>query len=131
MPSVEDAYDRLTSQVECPEAWIPEEGETLVGVAVRWEEVTVERDGEERTCDVLTLRTPEGTERNVWAWHFVLRQELVGKVEPGDFVAIKYRGRKAKQKGDGDYAAYRIAIEKDESGGEGIVTPSQGDDIPF
>jgi hypothetical protein len=129
MSSVRDTFDRLKSEVEYPEAWKPEEGESLVGVAVRWEEVTLDRDGlERRTCDVLTLRTEDGIERSVWTWHFVLRDELVGKVEPGDFVAINYRGRKAKQKGDGDYAAYRVAIVKTENTGGGGVPE---DDIPF
>jgi hypothetical protein len=129
MASLEhDAYDRPASQVEHPEAWLPEPGATLVGDAVRWDEVSFERDSEKRACDVLTLRTQDGTERSVWTWHFVLREELVGKVEPGDFVAIHYQGRKANQKGDGDYAAYRIAIEK----GDGSVTPpAQDDGIPF
>jgi hypothetical protein len=111
--SMHDALDRLKGEVEYPEAWIPEPGGTLAGEVLRWESVTIERDGEgPRTCDVLTLRTPDGTERSVWTWHAVLRNELVGKVEPGDFIAIHYRGRKQKQKGDGDYASYRVAIEK-------------------
>jgi hypothetical protein len=54
----------------------------------------------------------------------VLRKELVGKVEPGDFVAIHYRGRKTKQKGDGDYASYRVALEKGSS-------PAAGDSDEF
>jgi hypothetical protein len=128
MSSVGDTFDRLKSEVEYPEAWKPEEGESLVGVAVRWEEVTLDRDGDEpRTCDVLTLRTEGGIERSVGTWHFVLRNELVDKVEPGDFVAINYRGRKMKQKGDGDYAAYRVAIEKGQNTGSSVPE----DDIPF
>jgi hypothetical protein len=124
MSTVRDNLDRLRREVEYPEAWKPEEGESIAGVAVRWEEVTLDRDGDgPRTCDVLTLRTEDGVERSVWTWHFVLHKELVGKVEPGDFVAINYRGRKAKKKGDGDYAAYRVAIGKSDG--------TEEDDIPF
>jgi hypothetical protein len=121
----EDRFARLQAEVEYPEAWKPEPGETLVGLAVRWEEVTLDRDGDERTCHVLTVRTQDGSERSVWCWHFVLRHELVGKVEPGDFVAISYRGRKTKQEGDGDYAAYRVAIDKNDG------PSTTADDIPF
>jgi hypothetical protein len=42
----------------------------------------------------------------------VLRRELVGKVEPGNLVALHYNGRRKKVSGDGDYASYRVAIEK-------------------
>jgi hypothetical protein len=111
--SMHDALDRLKGAVEHPPAWLPEPGETITGVATGWETVTIERDGEEsRTCDVLTLTGEDGAERNIWTWHFVLRKELVGMVGIGDFVAINYRGRKAKLKGDGDYASYRVAVEK-------------------
>jgi hypothetical protein len=34
--------ERLRAQVEYPEAWMPERGETLIGEAVAWE--TVERE---------------------------------------------------------------------------------------
>jgi hypothetical protein len=138
MPSIDDdqyesRYERLASQVEKPEAWIPEPGDTLVGEAVQWDAVTIERDGSERTCDVLTVRDPAGKEHSVWTWHTVLQNELVGKVEPGDFVALNYRGRRPKMKGDGDYAAYRVAVEKGEnmSSSNAAAEPSGDDDLPF
>jgi len=119
-----DLFARLQGQVEYPEAWKPEPSETLVGEAVGWETVTLDRDGVDRACEVLTVRTPDGDERSVWAWHTVLQRELVGNVSAGDFVAISYRGRKTKQTGSGDYASYRVAIEKSDGGGE-------RDDLPF
>jgi len=110
-----DRYTALAAKVEYPEAWKPKERDTLVGEAIGWETVTIDKDGEERACEVLTLRTQGGTERSVWTWHAVLKNELVGKVEPGDFVALHYRGRRQKAKGEGDYAAYRVAVESPKS----------------
>jgi hypothetical protein len=57
--SMQNALDRLKSEVEYPEPWIPEPGETLIGAAIRWETVTIEREGEEsRTCDVSLCAAP-------------------------------------------------------------------------
>ena len=108
----DDRYTSLAAKVEYPEAWKPNEGDTLVGEAVGWETVTIDKDGEERACEVLRLRIQDGTEHSVWCWHAVLRRELIGKVEPGDFVALHYNGRRKKLSGDGDYASYRVAIDK-------------------
>jgi hypothetical protein len=107
-----DRYTALAAKVEYPEAWKPSEGDTLVGEAIGWETVAIDREGEERACEVLTLRTQDGSERSIWCWHAVLRRELVGKVEAGDFVALHYNGRRKKQSGEGDYASYRVAIDK-------------------
>ncbi len=112
MNSNKAAYEKLQAAVEYPEAWTPEPGDTLVGEALRWETVTVKRDdGDERPCEVLTVRDPAGKEWAVWTWHTVLQNELIGKVNAGDLVALHYRGRRARLSGDGDYAAYRVAIE--------------------
>jgi hypothetical protein len=59
----------------------------------------------------MTLRTQE-KDRAVWLWHTVLQNELIDKVNLGDFVAIHHLGRRKKQSGDGDYAAYRVAIDE-------------------
>jgi hypothetical protein len=107
-----DRYTALAAKVEYPEAWKPKEGDILVGEAIGWETVAIDRDGEERACEVLRLRIQDGTEHSVWCWHAVLRRELIGKVEPGDFVALHHNGPRKKQSGDGDYAAYRVAIDK-------------------
>ena len=113
MQTQDNPYDRLTKAVEYPEAWTPEPGDTLVGEALGWETVTVKRDdGTERPCEVLTLRGQDGKERAIWTWHTVLQNELIGKVGEGDLVALHYRGRRARLSGDGEYAAYRIAIER-------------------
>jgi hypothetical protein len=136
--SSDDRYTSLAAKVEYPEAWKPDEGDTLVGEAIGWETVTIDKDGEERACAVLTVRTQDGTERSVWTWHTVLKNELIGKVEAGDFVAINYRGRRAKAKGDGDYAAYRVAIDKTlkvegdiQADTSDFMKAKQDEDIPF
>lgn len=123
--------DELRASVEYPAAWKPHEGETLVGVAVRWEQVTIERKGEEpKPCSVLVLRDDDGLEHGVWTWHTVLANELIGKVERGDFVAIHYRGLREKQNGDGRYASYRVAIKKAEVT-DGEAKGGASDGIPF
>lgn len=127
-------FDDLLAQVSFPESWKPKEkGDHIVGEAVRWATVSVAGHSDEaKSCDVLTLRCPDGVERNVWTWHSVLRLELVGKVEPGSLVAIEYLGRREKQKGEGSYAGYRVAIQAaSASGGSSAASPSQQDDIPF
>jgi len=105
----QDRFARLTAKVEYPEAWKPEPGDTIVGEAVRWETVTP-REGE-RSCEVLTLKTADG-ERSVWCWHAVLASELVGKASSGDLVAIHFKGKRTRQDGNGEYASYRVAIER-------------------
>ena len=124
------AYEKLQASVEYPDAWTPEPGDTLVGEALRWETVTVKRDDGDRPCEVLTLRDPAGKEHNVWTWHTVLQNELVGKVSPGNLVALHYRGRRARQSGDGDYAAYRVAIETG-TADTGTTGEAQDAGIPF
>jgi hypothetical protein len=128
--NTEDRYTRLASQVEYPEAWKPDEGDTIVGEVVNWEEVTLTGDDDkERSCQVMTLRTQE-KDRAVWLWHTVLQNELIDKVDLGDFVAIHYLGRRKKQSGDGDYAAYRVAIDSAPKSGINVDTSdfvSQGE----
>jgi hypothetical protein len=125
--------DELRASVEHPVAWKPQPGETLAGEAVRWEAVTIERQGEEpKPCSVLVIRDGSGVEHGIWTWHTVLRNELVGKVSPGDFVAVHYLGMRTKQSGDGTYAGYRVAVRKAErDDATEKAEGSQGDDIPF
>ncbi len=115
---------KLLAKVEYPESWKPEKiGESIVGEALRWETVPVKvDDGTERACEVLTVRCEDGTERSVWTWHTVLQSELIGQgvtagdytsyaVQPGNLVAIVFRGKRPRQNGDGSYTGYRVAID--------------------
>jgi hypothetical protein len=76
---------------------------------------------------VLTLRDSDDKEWAVWTWHAVLQNELVGKVRIGDLVALHYKGKRARQDGGGEYAAYRVAIEASTENPRG----ESHDDIPF
>jgi hypothetical protein len=143
-PNSDDRYRRLAAQVEYPEAWIPEKGETLTGQAVRWE--TVDRN--ERECEVLVVRDQVGAERSVWTWHAQLRYRLIAPkdeleqvlregrarlVEPGDFVAIHYAGRWPMDNGKDAYR-YRVAVDKVDAAAETLPDggePDTPDDIPF
>jgi hypothetical protein len=131
MESNEERYARLASQVERPEAWKPEPGDTLVGEVVRWE--LAEPSGLNdltRPCDVCVVRDEDGKEHAVWTWHYKLRLTLVGDGEaepggdpeafaakPGTWVAIKFLGKREKVDRPGEtVAAYNVALEdKDDS----------------
>jgi hypothetical protein len=142
MATVDDRYDKLKKSVEYPEHWKPEKGDTLVGRALDWETVTPKPD-EDRTCEVLVVREEDGTERSVWCGHAQLRYKLIAdkealeasgdltgaaipveerKVQPGDFVAIHFRGKFPMPDGNYEAASYRLGTER----------PQEGEDeIPF
>jgi hypothetical protein len=128
-----NTYDGLRAQVEYPESWRPEPGDTIVGEAVAWSDYhkTDETSGEEKTCKILTLRDEAGVEHGIWCWHSILRSELAN-VRPGDLVAISYTGKKPRQKGDGAYHHYRVAVQAAAlSEPVGEARSAQDDDIPF
>lgn len=55
----------------------------------------------------------------MWTWHTVLRNELVDKVDVGDFAAISFTGFRTSKNTGGEYPAYRVAIEKTPSSAQG------------
>jgi hypothetical protein len=140
-------YERLAAQVERPESWRPEPGDTLVGAVVRWELAQpIERNNFSRACDICVVRDGEGHEHAVWLWHWKLRAELVGDpnripdgdtstftAQAGDFVAIRFQGKRPKTDGSGETVAnYSIAIDKNEAPIESGPAESPLDsDIPF
>jgi len=123
MQRLQDRADALRSAVEFPEAWKPEPGETLVGEALGW------------ACHVQTERSTFSDVRTVSTSHSplvfvatrsqlrylliadkselekVLAEGLPRKCEPGDFVAIRFRGKSLMNDGN-EAASYRVAIEK-------------------
>ncbi len=114
VPAREQVVDGLdVAGGQQAEASRPEPGATLAGTAVSWDhaEITT-KAGEKAECDVLTVRGTDGDEHAVWTWHTVLQRELLGNVQPGDFVAIHYRGKRPRLDGNGEYASYRVAIQK-------------------
>lgn len=122
-----ERYARLAAQVEHPEAWKPWEGDTLTGQVVRWELVEPdEHNNLSRECDVAVVRDEAEKEWAVWLWHYKLRLALVGDpdrkpdgdytshaAQPGDWVAINFRGKREKSDGSGETVArYNVALEK-------------------
>jgi hypothetical protein len=125
-------FDALRSRVEYPPAWRPEPGETAVGEAESWADFSKAdpESGETKSCRILTLRGEDGTKVSVWCWHSILRAELADVV-PGDLVAISYAGKKPRQKGDGSYHHYRVAVEKRAAERPTESAGGQDAEIPF
>ncbi len=111
--------ERLRAQVEFPDAWMPHDGSppTLVGRVVAETEIPFkDRNGGEQTCPAFVVRDEDSKEWTVATFHSVLRNELLGhdqrgKLEPGDWVAIHYRGLKIGETGT-EYHGYRVAVER-------------------
>jgi hypothetical protein len=109
---------KLLDQVDAdwPEAWIPEEGQTIVGVLVR-KETAPSAFGER---EIIVLADPgTGVESSVWLNHAALTSEIYRvKPQAGEMLAIKYLGPdpEAKPK-DGRAPAhrYRVAVDRGET----------------
>lgn len=117
MESIRDQRKRLVDQVEFPSAWSPskedEHPRTIAGLVTADDTVAGKDDyGKEWTCRVYTLEDEVTGKWAVWTWHTVLRNELVDKVEIGDFVALSFIGFKTSKNTGGEYPAYRVAIDK-------------------
>jgi hypothetical protein len=83
------------------EAWKPEPGEKLVGVVVDLDS----RETEYGRYAIVTLRTDEGDERAVHAYHTVLAREFEKRTPRlGERLGVKYLG-----KSDKGYEGYRVA----------------------
>jgi hypothetical protein len=111
--------DKLHAQVEFPDPWKPHDGSpaTLVGRVVAETAIPYkDRNGGEQTCPAFVVRDESGKEWTAATFHRVLRNELLehderGKLEPGDWVAIHYRGLKVGETGT-EYHGYRVAVER-------------------
>jgi hypothetical protein len=143
MQSIDGRLERLRAQVEVPEAWTPEKGDTLLGRVTGWKRVTVTKNNQEHPCEVVTVVTPEGTERSFFTWHAQARYKLIAPKEAlgddrigssvppesrlareGDFVAINYRGKSVMPDGN-EAASYSVGIDRPPAEGE------EDDDVPF
>jgi len=129
-PSLTDMLDSF------PEGWRPQPADKLIGVVI---------GSETRTTDygeypIHTVRTDDGRDVAVHAYHTVLRRELE-KLQPrvGDRIGIAYHGPHPTR----GYERYRVVLVRDTGGGdaEGAAssTPAdpgpsgsdEGDGIPF
>jgi hypothetical protein len=92
------------------EGWKPSPGDRVQGVVT---DVTA-TDGGYGVYPVVTLRTPDGSEVAVHAFHTVLRKELARR-RPGvgDELDITYLGKKSGGRSDRGYDAYRVKSSKD------------------
>jgi hypothetical protein len=122
------------------EAWRPAKGDTLVGEVV---------DIDDRSTDygepykVVTVRTDEGAEFAVHAFHTVLRREMKKRApQIGDKIGIAYHGQSEPAKaGLSGAHLYKVVVDRDErppavdwestpATGDDFVPPAD-DDIPF
>jgi hypothetical protein len=111
--SESDRYDNLERQAsqEFPRSWVPSEGDpSIVGEFLRLEQGATSYG----PARIVVLRTKDGTEKSVWLFHAVLRNEF-SRVRPkvGELVAIRSLGKKQGAAGQ-TYEAYRVVAQRDE-----------------
>lgn len=128
--TVSDSFTHLLDSF--PEPWRPKVGDKVIGLIISLESRTTEY-GE---YPIVILRTDEGQDFAVHAFHTVARRELE-KLQPrlGDRIGIAYHGPHPTK----GYERYRIVIARD-MGVSGLhETPSsaqddtgdEGDGIPY
>jgi hypothetical protein len=104
MATLQDALDKAFA-----EAWRPQPGEKIVGEVIDLSE----RTGAYGRYPIVTVRTGDGEERALHAFHEVLANEL-GRVAPkvGDVIGVRYDGNDE----DKGYHRYRVRRAGDGSG---------------
>jgi len=163
MREKKDAIERRAKEAldrEYPPAWMPQKHgtghpEEIVGLILRIDP----RVGPSKTFGtysaVVEVRTTEGAEWTVWCNESgaLYAQLLRLRLQPGDVVAIRYRGKKQSQSNPNQsYHDFRLVrVEDDDDGGpsrpvdydalqrhqdmpalpEGEKAPQPDDDIPF
>ena len=117
----DDAFARAEKRLEegGGEAWKPakdkEHPRRIVGQVLRVEFRTVNtaRMGAV-TTPVVTLRQTDGFTWDVWAFGTVLRNQLKREnTQPGDVIAIEYRGQREVVGGGNSYHDYKVARADD------------------
>lgn len=101
MSSLDDRLDSVA------QAWRPQVGEKLTGVVVAiGERISNYND---KPYVVLTVRTDDGHEFVVHAFHTVLAQELaMQRPQVGDRIGIRYDGQPEGK----NYESYRVVVER-------------------
>jgi hypothetical protein len=65
-------------------------------------------------CPVVTLELEDGTERSVWCFHTVLRNEMKrSQPKLGERVGILYLG-KIHPEGGAEYVGYRVKVDRED-----------------
>jgi hypothetical protein len=102
--SLQDALDK-----DYAESWRAQPGDKIVGEVIDLSE----RTGAYGRYPIVTLRTEEGDERALHAFHEVLANELA-RIAPkvGDTIGVRYDGKDA----DKGYHKYRVRRAGDDSG---------------
>ena len=94
----------MTEENGFPAAWRPEPGSSLSGTMVGVEMIDPNGQG---AYPVVTIRSEDGAEHAVHAFHSVLKRELARRrPKPGDPLAIKYEGK--VQGAQREYHSYRV-----------------------
>jgi hypothetical protein len=123
-----DRYDNLERQAtqDFPRSWVPSEADpSIVGEFLRLEQGTTAYG----PARIVVLKTKDGSERSVWLFHTVLRNEFA-RVRPkvGELVAVRYLGKKQGAQGQA-YESYRVVSQRDEGAPEWDSLDSD-DDAP-
>jgi hypothetical protein len=96
---------QMTEENGYPEAWKPEPGASLAGTMTGVEMIDPNGQG---AYPCVTIRSEDGQEHAVHAFHSVLKRELARRrPKPGDPLAIVYEGKK-KGGAYGEYHSYRV-----------------------
>lgn len=95
------------------DAWLPEEGETILGVITS---VSVGPDNGFGPYPIITILTNDGESKAVHAFHTVLKDRLID-IRPAvdEIIGIKYLGHilpDEGSKGVNDYYAYKVLINR-------------------
>jgi hypothetical protein len=94
-----------TTQSDYPTGWKPDPGASITGQVID----IATGDGGYGVYPIVTLRTEQGDEIAIHAFHTVLRTELARRrPKIGDTVGITYHGKRANASGKGEYHSYRV-----------------------
>ncbi len=127
VPNSNDRFDNLERQAaqDFPKSWVPSESDpTIVGEFLRLEQGTTAYG----PARIVVVRTKDGTEKSVWLFHAVLKNEF-SRVRPkvGELVALRYLGKKQGAQGQ-NYEAYRVVAQRDEGAPDWDSLGSEDDD---
>jgi hypothetical protein len=139
MQNGDDAVRRALGRLDeaAGEPWKPIKEQShpkrIAGEVVRGERRTVNTANGPVTALVITLKAPD-TVWDVWCYHTVLESQMIQAApQPGDAIAIEYKGQRQAAGGGNQYHDYRVVLADDRAGGQidwaGFSSPDV-DDAP-